>query len=561
MHTLAELIEQAQTVEELNDEELAQLRADLRAAANEAASQEDPDDETLEQVEAAAVAVEAISAVQSTRETEAAERAERARAALERINAEVTEEGDEGEAEEATPEVEEVITEVEAVEEQQVEAIAADATPKVSRVAARRPKRAAPRPAAAASEPCLVASANAPGVTAGTRLMDEGLRASAFQSAFDATKGYRHGPPVQVSVGTSGRGVDEYAPERQLTRDEQSNSAKINAVTSKAAIMAAGGICVGAQIFYDVPSYGVAERPIRDALPNFGLPRGGATLQAVPLLDDVAGAVGIWTNANDIALNAPATKPYLTLTCPAPQTFTVDAITEAVKIGNFRQKFWPEQIDAIMQLVGVQQARVAENALLADIAAGSVAVTAGTDSEFGTTRTVLRELGRLASQMRSRHRLGKDFPLRVLLPAWLEDNMREDLAAETPGSSAERLATADALIQTFFAVRNLNVTEFLDGQAGQVSGAQAAGALQPWIGHAICYIFPEGTWLFGDGGELNVGLIRDSVLTLTNDALIFSETFEKAMKHGVESIRLDIDICPSGISQLPRQVDICTLGS
>ena len=43
--------------------------------------------------------------------------------------------------------------------------------------------------------------------------------------------------------------------------------------------------------------------------------------------------------------------------------------------------------------------------------------------------------------------------------------------------------------------------------------------------------WPEGTFLL-DGGTLELGIIRDSVLNSTNDFLLFGETFENTAKLG-----------------------------
>ena len=82
--------------------------------------------------------------------------------------------------------------------------------------------------------------------------------------------------------------------------------------------------------------------------------------------------------------------------------------------------------------------------------------------------------------------------------------------------------------------------------AGQIFGAQTAGALLEFPDTVVWYLFPEGTWLFLDGGELDLGLVRDSVLNSTNDFQIFMETFEGACMVGIESLKITSTVCPSG---------------
>jgi hypothetical protein len=62
----------------------------------------------------------------------------------------------------------------------------------------------------------------------------------------------------------------------------------------------------------------------------------------------------------------------------------------------------------------------------------------------------------------------------------------------------------------------------------------------------IWYLFAEGTFLFLDGGTLDLGVIRDSTLVGTNDYKMFVETFEGIAKVGVESIKVTSTISING---------------
>jgi hypothetical protein len=59
-------------------------------------------------------------------------------------------------------------------------------------------------------------------------------------------------------------------------------------------------------------------------------------------------------------------------------------------------------------------------------------------------------------------------------------------------------------------------------------------------------LFAEGTFLFLDGGTLDIGVIRDSTLVGTNDYKMFVETFEGVAKVGVESIKVTSTIAVNG---------------
>lgn len=575
MLTLEELLAQCEDLSTLTDDELAELLTNLREAG-EGLLDGTPTDTDLEQAEQVATAIDSITTAQDTRETEATERAARAAALAERISGEAEDadgdddaEGDgetEGEGDDAEGGDAGEATETEG----EPEAIAASATPpapanggqrRAARTNARRPAAVQPRnnrmtPAGLS----LVASANVPGITAGSPLDSPEDLAEAFGSAFRASAGY-HGPRVKIPVARIGQDAAElYSEDRYLSHDFAANERKIRAVTSRDALRASGGICAPTPVQYDLPIVGTDARPFRDQMMvRFGADRGGVRTMPPPQIDELDGAVSIWTEANDIALNAPATKPCLTVTCPEDDETVVDAIVKCLEFGNFRARYFPEQITAWMNLAATRHAREAEVKLMTDVSAGSTAVTTG--QVLGTTRDVLAGLDRAGAAIRSFHRLPSNFPLRWGFPFWLMDQIRTDLARELPGSTDERLATADAKIDTFFAVRNVNPTPLLDGESGQIFNRQGDGPLQGWPSTAVTYLYPEGSWLFLDGGTLDLGLVRDSTLNRTNDFQMFSETFEAAHFHGVESWRLTFDTCPDGSTSSTVDIDPCVVGS
>lgn len=567
---LAALLALLENIETLTDAELAELLANLRTAADERLDGEAGlTDAALEELEQIATATETVTAAQAQRAADETAREERAAALAERIREAAADEDPDPDAEtgdEPDPDAETVETpaEVPATAEADAEAIAAAATarPRVSRVAARRPAVVAPRPQVPTAEQVvLTASANLPGINAGARLDTPDMVFRAFQEVIRAGAGYR-GARTRVPVMRAGfeDAVDVYGPARTLTRDPRHNDELITAITSPAAIMAAGGICAPAPINYDQPIIGDTTRPVRDTMmTRFGADRGGIRLFPATSIDDMHGAVSLWTAANDVTPSSPATKPCLTMTCPDDDEFTVDAIVECLKVGNFRKRFFPEQVDAWVRQIAVWQARYAENLLLGIIGTGSTQVTAA--QGLGTSVDVLTNLDRAIAGFRSRHRIDMAVRLRFGAPQWLLAQMRTDIARTAYGTADERLAVADATINTFFAARAVNVTWFLDGESGQIFPAQVDGTLLGWPSTVVTYLYPEGSWLFLDGGALDFGVVRDSVLNSTNDFTISSETFESGAFHGIESLRITMDVCPDGSVAAPVDFDPCTSGS
>ncbi len=588
MDTLQELLESL-NVEGLTVDELTELDANISAAAEELAADDTLTEEGLALLEQAGEAVQAVREAAANLETKAEEDRARAEAVLDAIRGpqdeelededelEIEADADEPETEDVVEEIEADVEIVEEVEEAELEPVAADAKPRrapLTKVAARRPAQPAPMAAKAPdlAELGLVAAANAPGVQVGQPVETYDELAKAFIAAYEGTKGYRHGPPVKVPIVRSGRGDFQYPETHRLDSNLSANMGKI--ARAQAAVQeeggmtraiangltASGGICAPEEVRYDMPTLGVTDRPVRDAfLTRFGADRGGITTLPPPVIEEVAGAIDVWTNANDINPSDPTTKPCLTVTCPDEDNSVVEAITKCLEYGNFRARYLPEQIEAWMDLAAVNHARTAEFQLLTAIAAGSTAVTAG--QVLGTTRDVLASLDRANAVWRYRHR-DDNITMSFAAPAWLRDQIKADIARQLPvGSTDETLAVADASIDRWFASRKIDPVWLLDGTAGQTFGVQGAGPLQGWPSTVTTYLAPAGSWLFLDGGTLDLGIVRDSTLNSTNDVQVFAETFEGAHFHGVESWTLTFDTCPDGSTSAAIDIAPCVSGS
>jgi hypothetical protein len=344
---------------------------------------------------------------------------------------------------------------------------------------------------------------------------------------------------IVASVTTS------FPEDRTLTTDAESNWEKINKVTSPEAIVAAGGHQAPFESRYDIFGIGTTNRPVRDALPRFQADRGGIRFITPPVLSSYDNAVGIWTAANDAATTPdPAAKNSLTVAAAQENTVGTDAVTLQLQFGNLATRAYPELIARHNELGLIQHAREAEQNLLAKIAAGSTAVT--TTSLIGFGRDFLVQIGRAATAYRSRHRLEADAPLRVLIPSWVKDAMAADLALSMPGDST---LNAYSEIDGYMAARGVVVSYSLDQN---VYGAQGEAALLEFADSFTWYLFAEGTFLFLDGGTLDLGIIRDSSLVGTNDYKMFVETFEGVAKVGIESLAITSTININGAAAALR---------
>lgn len=396
----------------------------------------------------------------------------------------------------------------------------------------------------------ITAGADIPGVSQGSSLPDMKSVAEALLQRRRAMGKTTGGDGEQHTIATFST---TYPEDRQLFSSDSAQivQSKIDEITSTEAIVAAGGLCAPVDTSYDIFKLGENGRPVKDSLPVFNADRGGLRFMTAPTIEDLDGAVSIWTLQDDIDAASDEepnpVKPCIRVACGEEVTVYVDAIPLCLTFGNLGARAWPELVERHTELGMISHARFAETRLLTRIGQLSTAVT--TEVELGAARDFFVALDTAAAGYRSRHRLSEDFKLRVLLPEWFKSALRADLVKQLPGNGQDEVFTlAEAQINTWFNARNVAVTWFVDGEDGQVFGAQAAGALSAYPENLVWYLFSEGTFLFLDGGTLDLGLVRDSQLNGTNDYKIFLETFEAVAKVGIESLRVTTPVAIAGAS-------------
>jgi hypothetical protein len=192
----------------------------------------------------------------------------------------------------------------------------------------------------------------------------------------------------------------------------------------------------------------------------------------------------------------------------------------------------------------VAHARLAEQFALAAIKTASTQPNT-VETVTSAVADTLIALDQAATGMRSRHRLPETYPFRVIGPETWLFQARANMARALPGGSfQENLALAEAAIRGWFTARNFMVTFTPDlGVIGQQAASTALAepdSTQEWA------IYPEGTFLFLDGGTLDLGVVRDSTLNSVNDFQTFAETFEGVHMVGTEALWLTINTCASG---------------
>jgi hypothetical protein len=463
-----------------------------------------------------------------------------------------------GEGEEVLPEATPIETPIveEVQQEEQVPVTAsADETPVVP--ADRQPVIEVSEPARVA----ITAGADIPGYTAGSTINDMTEVASAMEKRLHSLRRVNGGDGEQHIVASF---ATQYPEERTLTTDPEANALKVNAVVGPEALVASGGHAAPFEVKYDIFGLGsTTDRPVRDALPKFQADRGGIRFVTPPTLVTYSSgtvysydsAVGVWTSANDSAVTpSPASKSSLTVTAAAENTVATDAVTLQLQFGNLMTRAYPELIARHNELALVQHAREAELNLISKIDTASTSVNAHVATTeaanlIGFARDFLVQVRKASVAYRSRHRIDAGTRLKAIVPAWIYDAMAADLALNMPGDG--NLGAGEAEIKGYLSGSNVDMVGSHDLSSFGAQQGSAAKLLE-FPDSISWYLFAEGSFLFLDGGTLDLGIIRDSSLVGTNDYKMFIETFENVAFVGVESLKITTALSINGVAAALR---------
>jgi hypothetical protein len=328
-------------------------------------------------------------------------------------------------------------------------------------------------------------------------------------------------------------------------------------------LTAAGGICAPYPVDYSLLNIAEDVRPVAANLPSYGAPRGGIQFMPSYVLSDITAdaasgagaAIGRITRAQDAA-GSPS-KPCQTFTCKTVTSCEVYAITRCVTFGNWNQRFYPELIDNILSQVMAVQARFAEELLLSAICAGSTQIDFNGFSLNGATASLLAAVGRAAARLRHANR-APGATIRVAFPDWVKDLVREDMSSRLAYGN-EQYSIPDVWWDQQLALRGVRPWYFIDGENDiqELRAPLAQGPLPAFPRTVKFYMYFEGAWTFLDGGTMDLGIVRDSVLNPANNFQMFAETWEGLCNRGLPSLCVNATVCPSGASAGTFAPDVC----
>lgn len=418
--------------------------------------------------------------------------------------------------------------------------VAASATDVVVKPPAEAQVTTIPRPPVT-----VTAGADIPGKSAGSEFSDLRDVSNAFVDRLHALRRVTGGDGEQHIVASIHA---DYPEDRTLYAGSAGdNWEKIRKITSREALVAAIN-CYPLETQFNLFGVGTADRPVRDSLAVFSADRGGLRYYSAPTLaaipSDGTGPVGIWKQDQSVTSVAGASlsgvKPCYTVVCSDEKTALLEAVSLCLTFDNLAARANPENVARNNELALIFHARATELATLGKIKTGGTAVTAK-NYNVGAAREFFAQVDGISSAYRYKYRLGARDPLRVIAPLWFRDMLRADIAQQMPGDGLESLSVSQSMIDGWFRERNINVTWSLDSIASApVTTTGAFGATVEWD------LFAEGTWLYLDGGTLDIGVIRDSTLVGSNDYKTFTEEFTAVALIGDESLHVTSTVVAAG---------------
>lgn len=424
----------------------------------------------------------------------------------------------------------------------------------LSQVRERAPQAKAP----SAQTMAVTASVDIPGVAAGQSMptleaLGEAFRAKA--KAVPTTQYGDRGAPRHL-VASMRNSFDHTVDDRTSASTIEELWHSMTQERGKAdALLAGGGWCAPSEVSYDF--FNIADTPVGLIdLPTVGVSRGGIRFPVSPSIGDVFfqnagsnpasgfGGFGVtfsnasdpwlWTEDDDIAtVTGSVNKPTLRVPCPTFDEARLEAYGISLTAGNLTDDAYPEATQNFIRLLRAAYAHVINARLISlMVARSTAAITLG--GNVPATQTLLNSVELAAIDYRAKFAMREDAVLEIVLPRWALAVIRADLAWRT---SVERESVSDAQITAWFTDRNVRPQFVSDWQVrGTGQFGRTSANMTAWPTSVDFMLYAAGTFLHGNGLQLDLGVIRDSVLNAENDfTALWAEEAHLVAKVGHES--------------------------
>jgi len=491
----------------LSDEELSTLADALVAEFDALIDAQSNDVASLTKI---ADAIDQARNERVAREERAAETAQAIAQLAERIHP-AAEETVEVEASVEEPEETEEVTEesaeetaetdeVEAETEERVLVTASAPTPKTLSARAVKAHTQTPEAPKAGPEVVITAAADIPGVAGGAALDTLALAKALHAKARTLSNGSGMVPVASINL--------PIPAENKLGADLAYNLDVIERVTAPSALTASGW-CAPSQNLYEL--FGVDAGDGLLDLPTVQVTRGGLNVPDFLGYGDAADGLWTWTEANnDNAHGEEPTdsKPCLYIPCPSFTDYRLEAEGLCITAGNLTDRAFPELTRRFVSLAVNSHLHRLSAAMIADIVGSATAVTMGSVSS-SAAGSILNGIDLQVEDYRSQYRMSVGSVLEAVFPLWTKALVRADLALR---HGVLLTNVTDEMVDEHFRARKVRAQFVHDYQPLYASAAKTA-----WPATLDFLLYPAGGYIKGDGGTIDLGIVRDSTLNATND--------------------------------------------
>jgi hypothetical protein len=589
-----------ETFTDIADADLADVLLALGAEFDAAFAAEAP----LAGLTEIADAIDAVTAETDDREVRAKEDAVERKALAERMAAKNAKDDADDEEVDAEADAEaEVVAEAEAIAADAPQAVTAAAAPSASAIRRTAPAVVAP-PAEASGMITITAAADVPGVPSGSSIDRFGVAKAMHARA----RGLADKSPRLAVASVATSTPSEFVIGEKDDATEIMDAAVASQLSGQSAqsLVASGGWCTPSETMYD--QFSVESRDGLVNMPTVGINRGGIQVPSYFGLSAVDAALWTWTegvdeggaktvsdldvlsneatatvtdhgfyvglsvditnasvpalngtyiidgitNANvftfpivaadtsDATATAQAVKGCLVVPCPTWTPYRLEAEGLCLSHGNLMDRSYPELTTRFVDLTMTGHLHKLSNAKVSKVLATATAVTV-TSAPSDAAGDVLNAIDLQVADYRSEHLMGDNVVLDAWFPQWVKGAIRSTLAMR---NGVSMLEVTDAQIIGYFTMRQVR-PQFLAGYGALYSGTPAL----VWPSTLQFALMVTGSYVVGEGPEINLGVQRDSTLNKTNDfTLAWSEQTYQVIQRGPDAREITVSTSVNGAS-------------
>jgi hypothetical protein len=223
------------------------------------------------------------------------------------------------------------------------------------------------------------------------------------------------------------------------------------------------------------------------------------------------GGLWDWTEADQNS--GEASKPCVYIPCPDFTDYRLIAEGICVTNGNLTDRAFPELTQRYVELVINAHLHRVSQQIVNTINGTATGVSVTPLSATSSAGRLLSAIDLQVADYRSKYRMSVNSVLEVILPLWAKEMLRADFANR---AGVNMTNVTDAQIDEHFAVRKVRAQFLHDWQPiSTPSNYYAPNTEFPFQLQFL--LFPAGGYVRGDGGTIDLGVVRDSVLNATND--------------------------------------------